>query len=189
MNEQEQEHFEAELRRARPTPLPNDFMARLQAAKPAPEPIGQTVATARRAVRGRLGEATLPKADLRPRQTQNQPSVERPVWETLWRWLVPTLALASIVLLVVKLRSHSDASADKKPLDNVAYGIKADEVQVDQELVSSYDVVAKLPTGEPVRFRCRRWKDQLVVTDKSTGMSIEQNNPRVEVVPVRFETY
>jgi hypothetical protein len=99
------------------------------------------------------------------------------------------LALASIVLLVLKLRSHSDASADKKPLDNVAYGIKADEVQVDQELVSSYDVVAKLPTGEPVRFRCRRWKDQLVVTDKSTGMSIEQNNPRVEVVPVRFETY
>jgi hypothetical protein len=62
-------------------------------------------------------------------------------------------------------------------------------VQVNQELVSSFDVVAKLPTGEPVRFRCRRWKDQLVVTDKNSGIAIEESNPRVEVVPVRFETY
>jgi hypothetical protein len=60
---------------------------------------------------------------------------------------------------------------------------------VDQELVSTFDVVATLPGGEPVRFRCRKWKDQLVMTDKTRGVEFEENSPRVEVVPVRFETY
>ena len=67
--------------------------------------------------------------------------------------------------------------------------MKADDVHVDEELVSSYDVVAKLPGGEPVRFRCRQWRDQWSVTDTNRGVEIVQNNPRVEVVPVRFETY
>jgi hypothetical protein len=65
----------------------------------------------------------------------------------------------------------------------------ADSVKVDEELVSSFDVVAKLPSGEPVRFRCQKWNDQLVVTDTNRGVEITQSSPRVEVVPVRFETY
>ena len=69
---------------------------------------------------------------------------------------------------------------------NIAY---LAPVRVDQELVSSYDVVAKLPGGEPVRFRCRKWRDQWSVTDTNRGVEIVQDNPRVEVVPVRFETY
>jgi hypothetical protein len=77
---------------------------------------------------------------------------------------------------------------DNKPL-SAQYGLKADDVQVNQELVSSFEVVAKLPGGEPVRFRCQKWRDQLVVTDKNRGVEIEQSSPRVEVVPVRFETY
>jgi hypothetical protein len=77
---------------------------------------------------------------------------------------------------------------EKKPLA-AAYGLKADDVQVDQELVSSFEVVATLPGGEPVRFRCRKWEDQWVITDTNRGVEIEQSSPRVEVVPVRFETY
>jgi hypothetical protein len=161
VNEQEQEHFEAELRRAKPAAVSHDFMARLQAAKPAPKSIQRSFELSR----------------------------ERPLWVTLWRWLAPTLALAAIVLLVAKLGFRAESGVEKKPLENIAYGVKADNVQVNQELVSSFDVVAKLPTGEPVRFRCRRWKDQLVVTDKNSGIAIEESNPRVEVVPVRFETY
>jgi hypothetical protein len=163
VNEQEQEKFEAELRRTRLARVPDDFMTRLRAAKPG------TVLT---------------------RRTQHfQPAVERPVWRDLLRWLAPGLGLAAAVLLVAKVNFNSESGGDKTPLANVAYGMKADGVQVDQELVSSFDVVAKLPSGEPVRFRCRKWKDQLVVTDKSAGIEIGQSNPRVEVVPVRFETY
>lgn len=66
---------------------------------------------------------------------------------------------------------------------------KANVVRVDQALVSSYDAVAQLPSGEPVRFRCRKWMDDVVMKDKSHGLVIEQSIPRVEVIPVRFETY
>jgi hypothetical protein len=110
-------------------------------------------------------------------------------WPDLLRWLTPALALAAIALVITKVIFRSKPVSDENALSHVAYGIKADDVKVDQELVSSFDVVATLPNGEPVRFRCRKWRDQLVVSDKSRGIEIEQSNPRVEVVPVRVETY
>jgi hypothetical protein len=60
---------------------------------------------------------------------------------------------------------------------------------VNHELVSYFDVVATLPGGQPVRFRCRETKDQWIATDKVRGVEIEESSPRVEVIPVRFETY
>jgi hypothetical protein len=66
---------------------------------------------------------------------------------------------------------------------------KADGVQINRELVSSFDAVARLPTGEPIRFRCRKWMDRVVLEDKRRGLVIQQSSPRVEVLPVRFETY
>ena len=161
MNEQEQERYEAELRRTPPARLPEHFMARLLAAKPGAEPAWRT--------------------PLRP-------APARPGWQVLWRWLAPAMAVAVAGLLVGRAHFNPASSAGKKPLA-ASYGLKADGVQVDQELVSSFDVVARLPGGEPVRFRCRKWRDQWVVTDKDRGVEIEQSNPRVEVVPVRFETY
>jgi len=98
------------------------------------------------------------------------------------------MGLAVLGLLAARVNFYRESSAEKKPLPAAA-GLVADDVQVDQELVSSFDVVAKLPGGEPVRFRCQKWRDQLVVTDKNRGVEIEQSSPRVEVVPVRFETY
>jgi hypothetical protein len=161
LNEQEQEKYEAELRRARPARLPEHLMARLQAAKPGPEPA---------------------------RRTPLQPTPGRFVWRSVLRWLAPAMAVAVVALVASRIKFSPESSVEKKPLAE-AFGLKADDVQVDQELVSSFDVVAKLPGGEPVRFRCQKWNDQLVVTDKNRGVEIEQSSPRVEVVPVRFETY
>jgi hypothetical protein len=102
------------------------------------------------------------------------------------------MAVAVVVavagLLVVRANIGPGSKAEKK-LPAATYGLKADDVQVDQELVSSYDVVARLPGGEPVRFRCQAWRDQWSVTDTNRGVEIVQQSPRVEVVPVRFETY
>ncbi|HEV7926075.1 MAG TPA: hypothetical protein VGR14_12005 [Verrucomicrobiae bacterium] len=161
MSEQEQERFEAELRRTQPAPVPRKFMDRLQAADP----------SIHAAQRGR-----------------RQPATEWTHWWRLARWLAPALAAVAVAFLIGHANSGSKSNPADKPLVAAA-GLKANDVQVDHELVSSFDVVATLPGGEPVRFRCRKWKDQLLVTDKSSGVEIEQNSPRIEVMPVRFETY
>lgn len=67
--------------------------------------------------------------------------------------------------------------------------LKADSVQIDRQLVASFDAVARLPGGEPIRFRCREWVDEVVLQDKARGLVVEQRAPRLEVIPVRFETY
>jgi hypothetical protein len=161
VNEQEQEKYETELRRTPPARLPEHLMARLRAARPGMD---------------------------RARRMPFQPSAGRPGWRVLWRWLAPAMGLAVVGMLAGRVNFYPESGVATKPLA-AANGLKADDVQVNQELVSSFDVVAKLPGGEPVRFRCQKWRDQLVVTDKNRGVEIEENNPRVEVVPVRFETY
>ena len=158
MNDQEMERYEAELRRTRPARLPNHFMARLQAAKPGAEPVRP---------------APRPRRDVSPG------------WWRLWRWLAPAMTVAVAGLLVVRANFNARRGAEEN-LPQAASGLKANDVQVNQELESSFDVVAKLPGGEPVRFRCRKWRDQWSVTDTNLGVEIV---PRVEVVPVRFETY
>jgi hypothetical protein len=66
---------------------------------------------------------------------------------------------------------------------------QADDVQIAQDLVSSFDTLAKLPGGEPVRFRCRQWVDKITLSDNTHGLVYEQRTPRVEIIPVGFETY
>jgi hypothetical protein len=160
VNEQEQDRYEAELRRTPPAPVPEQLMARLKAANPCTEAA---------------------------QREDRQPVAIMPGWWRAWRWLAPALAVAVAGLLVVRA-SFRARSVEEARLA-ATYGLKADDVQVDQELVSSFDVVAKLPGGEPVRFHCQKWNDQVVVTDTNREVEIEQNSPRVEVVPVRFETY
>jgi hypothetical protein len=161
VNDHEFDRFEAELRGIAPAPLPEHLMERLETAMAGREP-------ARR---------TLPQA-----------AVEKLRWVGFLRWLAPAMAMAAVGFLVVRVNSARDGSLMKQSLA-AASGFRADDVQVDEELVSSFDVVGMLPGGEPVRFRCRQWRDQLVVTDKNHGVKIERRNPRIEVVPVRFETY
>jgi hypothetical protein len=162
VNELEQQRYEAELRRTPPARLPEHFMARMRAAKPGTEPA---------------------------RPTPFHPAAGRPGWRVVLRWLAPALAVAAVVgLLLVRANLTPRSSVKGQPLA-AATGLKADDVQVDEELVSSFEVVAKLPGGQPVRFRCRQWRDQLVVIDNHRGVEIQESSPRVEVVPVRFETY
>ena len=161
MNDHDLERYETELRRAAPAPPPGDFMVRLRTAKPGLNP-------ARRSLLEAVG--------LKFRGLD------------LLRWLAPVVAMATVVFLVLRSNFAPVSNLKKEPLV-AASGFKADDVQVDEKLVLSFDVVAKLPSGEPVRFRCRQWRDQLVVTDKNHGVKIEQSTPRIEVVPVRFETY
>ena len=153
MNENELQRFEADLRRVVPARPPDDFMARLKAARP--------VCEARTSARA----ARLPGITFRP-------------W--LLRWFIPATVIITVGLVVWRVTL---------PVAKGAPALKADNVQIDQELLSAFDTVARLPSGEPVRFRCRTWMDQVVVTDKQRGVVIEQRTPRVEVVPVRFETY
>jgi hypothetical protein len=151
--------LETELRRLPPSAVPPDLMARLRAARVEPEPARS--AAAERAVRW---------------------------WDWVigWRGLAWATPVAAVWLLWLAWRP---AAVPGRVILAEAHGIKADAVQVDHSLIASFDTVAQMPDGEPVRFRCREWQDDVVVHDGANGVLITQSTPRVEVVPVRFETY
>ena len=64
-----------------------------------------------------------------------------------------------------------------------------DEIEIGRTLVATFDAVAELPSGEPVRFRCQEWADTTVFRDRARGIAIERSTPRLEIVPISFETY
>ncbi len=156
------ERFENELRALAPAKPPPEFFERLaQLHPPAP------------AVR------------------QNTHPLPAPAWNWghLLRWLLPATALLATAGLVwLKLAPNSHTGG--RPLAvSVTPPLKADSVQIDEQLVGAFDAVGRLPDGVPVRFHCREWMDNVVLRDKTRGVTIEQRTPRVEIVPVRFETY
>jgi hypothetical protein len=161
MNDTELNQFEASLRTTRPALPPPDFERRLVAARPLAQP--------------------------RPRQ---QPQDDAGFsWRQILRWLVPATALilAAGVLWLTDVR-RPDSSPLSIPAATAAR-LSADEVRIDHELVSAFDAIARLPEGEPVRFRYREWMDDVILRDSTRGVVIHQRTPRVEVVPLRFETY
>lgn len=101
-------------------------------------------------------------------------------WLPLFRWLAPATA---VVIAAVALAIWRPAPLQSAP------AIRADDVEIDRQLLNSYDAVATLPGGEPVRFRCREWMDAVTFRDTAGGVVIQQREPRFEVVAVRFETY
>jgi hypothetical protein len=165
MNEFEPELFEAELQTLKPAPPSKDFLARLVGAIP------PTCASAT------------------PQFGTSQQIGG--LWRLL-RWLTP--AAAAGALLAVILFRQFNASADKsatwhpksKPAESM---VKADKVEIDQQLVATFDTVAQLPDGEPVRFRCSEWLDDVVLRDSTRGILIEHRMPHLEIVPVSFEVY
>jgi hypothetical protein len=167
----EQEKFESALRTAKPAKLPEHFAARLLAAIPPAEP--GAVANSRRG----------------PRVSD---------FLKLLRWLTP--ATAALVLAAAVMLWRRDApttgqqagallDAQYNGAGEIPPALKADDVRIDQELVSSFDAVARLPSGEPVRFRCQTWMDQVALSDNARGVFIENRSPRVQVFPIRFESY
>jgi hypothetical protein len=157
----EEQTFENELkRRLAPAKPPEEFMARLLAAAPRQ------------------------KVPARAQTGMWRPGVVNLDWARLLRWLVPASAVAvlAVVLLQGSISLRPGSTASAAPL-------KADAVQINEQLVSSFDAVAKLPTGEPVRFRFQKWMDDVVLRDKHRGLVVENRTPRIEVIPVGFETY
>lgn len=167
MTDQELEAMELELRRTRPARLPDDFAARLRAAEPKmnvgfePAPSAPPISIYLRTLRQSL------------------------------RWLIPATAMVLVLTMTWKMNPPFavQPSVSKSTMVAAPPALKANDVKIDQRLVSSFDTVARLPGGEPVRFRCENWVDQLVLTDTSRGLVVENSQPRVEVVPVGFETY
>ncbi len=171
MTENEQDDFQRQLRRVKPAKLPEDFTARLLAAEPSVRVVGEMV----------------PRA-------QPMPDFLRTLRQSL-RWLIPATA-AGLAVMVAWYGSQPSPNRRFISTPVLSTGtdvatplLKADDVKIDQRLVSSFDAVARLPGGEPVRFRCENWMDQFVLTDKSRGLVVENRKPRVEVVAMGYETY
>jgi hypothetical protein len=107
------------------------------------------------------------------------------------RFFVPVAGVAVLTLLLWhrSLQRENIPGTQHQTPSPPAPVAQADDVQIAQDLVSSFDTLAKLPGGEPVRFRCRQWVDKITLSDNTHGLVYEQRTPRVEIVPVGFETY
>ena len=161
MNEREHEVFEAELRRLKPARLPDEFESRLIATPPVPS---------------------------REFETRQRSKMWRPDWSFALRWLAPAAAVAVAMLAVVAQLNRGKKSQPPMTAPS-APTLNADQVEIDRQLLGSFDAVANMPDGEPVRFRFQQWMDAVTLRDSSRGIEIVQRTPRIEVVPVSFATY
>ncbi len=171
MTDPNEDKFERQLRRSRPAKPPDELLNRLLAIRPMTKGGDQ--------------------------QSQVDSSFSKYVGRLLrWlRWLVPATVAAVGAVLVwhggyfSSLQITGRDAAPAVASAAVTPGLMADEVKIDQQLLSSFDAVARLPDGEPVRFRCENWMDQVVLSDKTKGLTVENRTPRFEVMPVGYETY
>ena len=160
----EHELLEAELSRLKPAEPPKEFMARLEGLLPA---------------------APAPAKPARPLISPAR------FWWQLARWLAPATAGVALIVAALVWLPFKPATETGRPGPRIAAksGPKPDDVQIDRQLVAAYDAVAQMPDGEPVRFRCQQWMDEVVLNDAARGLRIEQRTPRFEVVAAKLETY
>jgi hypothetical protein len=200
------DRFANDLKRIKPARLPPDFSARLKnqlgeaarasAEKQTPVSLEQACAEPLPGRFTQLIKRCISALALRDGLRNRTPQVWR---QSTAAWflfrnnpLLPRILAGTVCLTLaaVAVWKGYDSSVQKASnFSGAADTIKADDVEINQELVSSFDTVARLPGGEPVRFRCQKWMDQTVINDKARGLTIEQRTPRLEIVPVRFETY
>jgi hypothetical protein len=164
MNEFDHEQFEAELKALRPKGASEQTLDGIM-----------TEVRASRRIKIMRGPAT---------------SASAPA-SNFFRWLIPATALAVVatVIVVHHRGDHSEDSEVKHISSAARVPLKADKVEIDRQFVSNFDAVARLPTGEPVRFRCEQWTDKVRLRDSARGLMLERTTPRLEIVPVRYETY
>ena len=160
MNEQDNELFEAELRRLKPARLPDELQVRL---------------------------GSPPAARRRPDVRQRRMTEVGAGWQWL-RWLAPA-AVAGLVLLLGVARVYRSKDVGTVIPEAGSPALRADQVEIDQRLLASFDAVATLPDGEPVRFRCREWVDAVTLRDSTRDVEVVQRTPRLEIVPVSYATY
>jgi hypothetical protein len=187
MNARDNDLLEAELRRLSPAPPPAELMTRLLEAGARGSEMPASLGA-----RQRIGAPHDPAA---PNRAANlpQPSTlnPQPLWWLVLRWIAPAAAVAALIAAVLVWWPPSAGlrSQAQPPVASSQAAPKAEAIEIDQQLVALFDAVAELPGGQPVRFRCREWTDDVVVRDPARGLVIERRTPRLEVVPVRFETY
>jgi len=159
MNDREHELFEAELRRLQPAKPPEELMTRFAAVLP---------------VRSQRTEA------------RALPAQPPEIWWVWLRWLAPGLAaaVAVVVMLMPWTKQPSRLAAV-----NASPAPGTNNVEIDRQLVAAFDTVAQMPNGEPVRFRCREWVENVVLRDPAQGVVVEHRTPRFEMVPIGFEIY
>ena len=161
MNERDHELFEAELRRLKPAQVPDELQTRLADLRP-----------------------------MRPAQSEvRRPSRAPATGWWLWlRWLAPaTVALLAVLVVVFKGGNHRNPTPPA--ISSSAPALNADQVEIDQQLLGSFDTVAEMPDGEPVRMRVHQWMDAVTLRDSASGVEVVQRTPRVRVVPVSFAVY
>ncbi len=165
MTDREQQEFEAALRGTRPVKLPEELRSRLLAAAP-------------------------PK---KARSAPPWPALAILGWLRVLRLALPAAAVVLIAAVVVWRNASPSRPnpAGSKSTSGIlaAAPLKADDVKIEHDLVSSFDTLARLPGGEPVRFRCNQWLDEVTFSDKAQGLVLQERTPRLEIVTVGFETY
>jgi hypothetical protein len=178
LNDNELERLEAQLRSVSPARPPADFLQRLKSEAAA-------LVAERRAQTTLAGRHARPEGTAAPERVRaSEPAAWSSWLRLVARWLVP--AAATLVIGAIIWRANLPAARGP---ETARMPVKADDVRIDQQLVSTFDAVALLPSGEPVRFRCREWMDEVVLRDSRRGVEVARRVPRVDVVPVRFETY
>lgn len=166
MNSFNPEQFEAELNRLRPARPPRELLDRISN-----------------------------ELQLRSARFPQLAQTKRPAWNlrALGPWLAPACAVLALgaAFYLGHQRARS-ALAQKLRAPGAPAGVptlKADQVEIDRQLLADFDAVADLPSGEPIRFRCEQWMDKVRWRDSAKGVAFEQTIPRLEIVPVRLETY
>lgn len=160
MNERENELFEGELRRLKPAKLGDDLLSRL-ASRPAP---------------------------CRQREVRQRFSADGRGWSQWLRWLAPA-TVSGLVLLFLIIGTDRNGRTKSPKASTPPRPLNADQVEVDRRLLDSFDTVAELPDGEPVRFRCQQWMDAVTLRDSARGVEVVQQVPHIKVVPVSFAVY
>lgn len=173
MNDPELDVFETELKKLRPAKAPGELITRLMEGRqhaPVPTPTRKD---------GRAHPGLLWK-------------------RVLWVLAPAGTALVFLVVLLNSDRSSTRAertsTAPKSPVQvtsapEAAREEAEDALEIDRYLVASFETVAESPERGPVRLRVDQWLDTVVFKDADTGIAIERHIPRVQVVPVRLESY
>jgi hypothetical protein len=132
------------------------------------------------------------------RQVKTVRTVRRPepaLWKQLHRWLLPLSATGvAAVCFLIWGPDQETAPSQELPETAVIPSLPSTEsapdlVEFGSELLASFDAIAELPNGVPVRFECRQYEDRVIFHHAESGVFVERSTPRLEVVPVRYETY
>jgi len=191
MSDLELEKFEAELRNLKPARPAEELVVRLEAELQARHGSGLTVPERAAPVEPRRGKfAWMARGRLLGGWFRFQAEGTRLLSARIFWWLAP-VGCALIIGAVLMLRNEGVHSGQPGQATELSARSTAagDNVEIDRQLVAAFDAVARLPDGEPVRFRCHEWVEAVVWRDPAGGVEVESQAPHLEIVPVGLETF